>query len=74
MIVELWAGFLLLVIALLVTGTKYAPTTLSFGGGGSSSTTTQQVEPATPQDFALKQIDLETSQINLQAIQQQQRS
>ena len=45
---------------------------VGFGGGGSTSTTVQQVEPATPQDLELKQIDLDRSKILLEQEKRQQ--
>ncbi len=72
MIFDLWIGFILLVILRLVTGATYSPTTVGFGGGKSTTTTVQKVEAATPQDLALKQIDLEFSELNLASFRQEQ--
>ncbi len=72
MIFDLWIGFILLVILRLAIGATYSPTTLSFGGGGSTTTTVEKIEPTTPEDLALKKIDLEFSEINLATFKQEQ--
>ena len=72
MIFDLWIGFILFVILRLATGAMYSPTTVGFGGGSSTTTVVEKVEAATPEDIALKKIDLEFSELNLARFQQEQ--
>lgn len=74
MLLEVWAGFIVLILMQLACGATYSSATVGFGGGGttSSSTTVEKVTPATPEDIALKKIDLEFSGLNLQRFKQEQ--
>jgi len=74
MIIELWFAFILWIFFRMAMGDKYQLCTVGFGGGGSTSTstTTQVVEPSTPEDIALKKIDLEFSELNLERFKQEQ--
>lgn len=72
MIVELWVGYILWIILLLASGARHSPTTVGFGGSTSTTTTVEKVEPSTPEDIALKKVDLEFSQLNLERFKQEQ--